>query len=92
MTLHVLHTLAQVSTCTGAIKPDDFVLIVGKAVAELLAQPHLLATLPDKTGTLLFELDEAAVNALNNMGNVVLLSDDQWVKLTEIHHNQVVWA
>lgn len=92
MTLHVLHTLAQVRACTGAIKPDDFVLIVGKAVPELLAQPHLLATLPDKTGTLLLELDEAAISALNNMGNVVLLSDDQWVELTEIHHNQVVWA
>jgi sulfur transfer complex TusBCD TusB component (DsrH family) len=92
MTLHVLHTLAQASTCMGAIKPDDFVLIVDKAVSELVAKPHLLATLPNKIGTLLFELDEAAVNALDNMGNVVLLSDDQWVELTEIHHNQVVWA
>ena len=92
MTLHVLHTLAQASACKAAIKSNDFVLIVGTAVTELLAQPTRLGTLPDRIGTLLFELDEAAVDALNNMGNVVLLSDDQWVELTEIHHNQLVWA
>lgn len=92
MTLHLLCAADQLDTCAATAAPSDFVILVGEATKCLQANPSLRSKFACELGALLFELDEGTINALDSMGCISALSDEQWVTLTEIHHKQVTWT